>query len=196
MQSFDVVERRASWEDSEAATTICEELDSQFNNTGTFDITKYDLVIVLLFNQKRCALKWILKQLYYYVLIFSPISSNRHYCLVCFSLKTGVCRCAWQCCARERYSRSNKIWERLGSTNKFTVETILKHGCVCWFYDKVVLLLVGMEMVGCTDTICHGSDMLAYILTFYYIVLLKYWNLDAFVDFMIKLCWYLLVWKW
>ena len=37
-----MVERRPSWEESEAAATFCEEMDSHFYGTGTFDITKYD----------------------------------------------------------------------------------------------------------------------------------------------------------
>ncbi|KAG6393242.1 hypothetical protein SASPL_147478 [Salvia splendens] len=65
MESDNVVERRASWEKSEVVSTFCEEMDGQFNGTGTFDIIQYDL-------------------------IFFPISSKRHYYLVCFSLKTGV----------------------------------------------------------------------------------------------------------
>ncbi|XP_042065500.1 uncharacterized protein LOC121809002 isoform X2 [Salvia splendens] len=41
--SDNVVERRASWEKSEVASTFCDEIDGQFNDTGTFDITQYDL---------------------------------------------------------------------------------------------------------------------------------------------------------
>ncbi|XP_042020033.1 uncharacterized protein LOC121767774 [Salvia splendens] len=41
--SDNVVERRASWEKSEAASTFCDEIDGQFNGTGTFDITQHDL---------------------------------------------------------------------------------------------------------------------------------------------------------
>ncbi|KAG6405662.1 hypothetical protein SASPL_133254 [Salvia splendens] len=63
--SYNVVERKTKWEESEAVNTLCEEIDRQFNSNGTLDFTKYDLV-------------------------FFPIFSNRQYYLVCFSLKTGV----------------------------------------------------------------------------------------------------------
>ncbi|KAG6418539.1 hypothetical protein SASPL_120743 [Salvia splendens] len=63
--TYNVVERRASWEKSEAELTFCVEIDGQFNGAGTFDITHYDL-------------------------IFFPIYSKRNYYLGCFSLKTGV----------------------------------------------------------------------------------------------------------
>ncbi|KAG6435615.1 hypothetical protein SASPL_100489 [Salvia splendens] len=43
IDSDNVVERRASWEKSEVASTFCDEIDGQFNDTGTFDITQYDL---------------------------------------------------------------------------------------------------------------------------------------------------------
>ncbi|XP_042067130.1 uncharacterized protein LOC121810425 [Salvia splendens] len=45
--SDNVVERRASWEKSEAVSTFCDEIDGQFNGTGTFDITQHDLIFSL-----------------------------------------------------------------------------------------------------------------------------------------------------
>ncbi|XP_042037748.1 uncharacterized protein LOC121783670 [Salvia splendens] len=63
--TYNVVERSSSWEKSDAELTFCDEIEGQFNGAGTFDITRYDL-------------------------IFFPIYSQRHYYLVCFSLKTGV----------------------------------------------------------------------------------------------------------
>ncbi|KAG6427477.1 hypothetical protein SASPL_111722 [Salvia splendens] len=43
METYNVVERRASWEKSEAELTFCDEIDGQFNGAGRFDITHYDL---------------------------------------------------------------------------------------------------------------------------------------------------------
>ncbi|KAG6432979.1 hypothetical protein SASPL_104580 [Salvia splendens] len=63
--TYNVVERSSSWEKSDAELTFCDEIDGQFNGARTFDITRYDLICF-------------------------PIYSQRHYYLVCFSLKTGV----------------------------------------------------------------------------------------------------------
>ncbi|XP_042008541.1 uncharacterized protein LOC121757117 [Salvia splendens] len=63
--TFNVVERRTTWLESEAVHSFCEEMDGQFNMDGNFDFTKYDM-------------------------IFFPIFSNRQYFLVCFSFKTGI----------------------------------------------------------------------------------------------------------
>ncbi|KAG6397529.1 hypothetical protein SASPL_143698 [Salvia splendens] len=41
--TFNVVERRTSWVQSEAAHSFCEEMDGQFNMDGNLDFTKYDL---------------------------------------------------------------------------------------------------------------------------------------------------------
>ncbi|KAG6401154.1 hypothetical protein SASPL_138000 [Salvia splendens] len=45
--TFNVVERRTSWVESEAAHSFCEEMDGQFNMDGNFDFTKYDLTGVV-----------------------------------------------------------------------------------------------------------------------------------------------------
>ncbi|KAG6389241.1 hypothetical protein SASPL_150704 [Salvia splendens] len=46
METYNVVERRASWEKSEAELTFYDEIDGQFNGAGPFDITHYDLALL------------------------------------------------------------------------------------------------------------------------------------------------------
>ncbi|KAG6416106.1 hypothetical protein SASPL_123530 [Salvia splendens] len=41
--TFNVVERRTTWLESEAVHSFCEEMDGQFNMDGNFDFTKYDM---------------------------------------------------------------------------------------------------------------------------------------------------------
>lgn len=46
----------------------------------------------------------------------------------------------------------------------WTVDTIRKLGCSFSCHDKTMLIFAGMEMFGCIDTICCGSDMLGFYL--------------------------------